>query len=69
MRIDCGPTWGERRAAKEQWHLWWAWHPVRVGPHDCRWLEWIDRKGTFYAGGMGDAWWEYEYRARPVQAG
>ena len=27
------------------WHRWFAWHPVRVGHKDCRWLEYVERKG------------------------
>jgi len=26
------------------WHRWFAWHPVEVGPNDCRWLEVIERR-------------------------
>lgn len=30
-----------------QWHRWFAWRPVRVGPRDCRWLEYVERKLTY----------------------
>lgn len=70
MKFDCGPTYAERReadiAARERWHSWFSWHPVRVGPRDCRWLELVERKGRFRTMfcGMGtDQWWEWKYRA------
>lgn len=55
-----------------KWHSWFAWHPVRVGPDDCRWLEVVWRKGTLesyaklcdisgYA--FEETYWDYEYRA------
>jgi hypothetical protein len=63
MKINCGPTWGERRRAKEEWHRWFAWHPVRVASRHCLWLEFIERKGT-YEGFIGDYAnpWSFEYR-------
>jgi hypothetical protein len=65
MKFNCGPTWQEKRELEASWHPWFAWYPVRVGSHDCRWLEVIERKGTWngsrynYAG-CGLHW---EYRA------
>lgn len=66
MRFNCGKT-SEQKAsekweAKKQWHRKFAWWPTRVGPYDCRWLENVERKGTFVCG-YDDARWEYEYRA------
>ena len=58
MRFNCGPTWAEKAFAKEQWHQWFAWHPVRVGD-ECIWLETIYRKGTYHAS-IAEVWtWEY----------
>ena len=34
----------ERRVPLFCWHRWFAWRPVRVGPHDVRWLEHIERR-------------------------
>lgn len=59
MKFICGPSPAERdRARREAWkkkkahleslHEWFAWHPVRVGPRDCRWLETVVRLGRFY---------------------
>ena len=27
-----------------QWHLWFAWRPVRLADGRFAWLEWIDRR-------------------------
>lgn len=50
MKIFCGPTILERLEMREErrrkWHLWFAWHPVRMtdDPSGCRWLETVQRK-------------------------
>lgn len=62
MKFDCGPTWQEKRAAKEKWHRWFAWRPIRVDDHDCRWLEFIERRITWEYG-WGDVYVSKEYRA------
>ena len=62
VKWDCGPTWDEKLAARTAWHRWFAWHPVRVGSHDCRWLEYVERSGEpSYPDG-----WDWEYR--PAQS-
>lgn len=58
MRFDCGETWAEKAKRLSRWHRWFAWHPVEVGPHDCRWLEYVERRERVT---MYDVW--YEYRA------
>jgi hypothetical protein len=60
MKWDCGPTAQERWAATYEWHRWFAWHPVRVGPRDCRWLEVLERRRVSGAPYCGPSW---EYRA------
>lgn len=62
MKLNCGPTWEERVAAMGKWHPWFAWHPVRIGSHDCRWLETIERRGDLGYGG-----WSFQYRPAPTQ--
>jgi|GEM_PF-2764918 len=60
MKWDCGPTWLEKYEASKQWHAVFAWLPRRVGSHDCRWLEWIERRwvpSKHFAGIYGR--WEY----------
>jgi hypothetical protein len=42
MRFDC-----DKHLYKQEWHRWFAWYPVKVKTHDCRWLEYIDRKVTY----------------------
>jgi hypothetical protein len=59
MKYYCDRRHNRRTA----WHRWFAWHPVKLGPSDCRWLEAIERKGELCHGGMGDRWWRWEYRA------
>ncbi len=62
MKIDCGLSYTEHVEAKSKWHKYFAWFPVRIVSHDCRWLEVIERKGTYYCG-MYDSDWTYEYRS------
>lgn len=62
MKIKCGPSWWERHLAKQEWHRWFAWRPVRVGEGDCRWLEAVERKGTYWCYGHGS--WDWKYRVR-----
>ncbi len=64
MKFDCGPTLRESRAALEVWHRYFAWCPTRVGSHDCRWLEWIERKGEYNSHYGYDDQWTWEYRTR-----
>jgi hypothetical protein len=45
---------------KTQWHVWFAWHPIRIGPH-LAWLEFVERCGTFSEDSCGGCW-SYEYR-------
>lgn len=69
MKFDCGPTSEEKDAARSEWHVWFAWFPVRVGPRDCRWLEYVSRKGTYPIHEAIDYFdcdtsgWTYEYSA------
>lgn len=42
MKLNCGPTWGERIAFKKTWHRWFAWYPLRVGSRDYRWFEAVE---------------------------
>lgn len=67
MKFDCGETWIEKKIRLEQWHRWFAWRPVAVAPHDCRWLEYVERKGERYIGCSGSCWdWEYRPAPRPL---
>ncbi len=60
MKFDCGLTWGEKLAAKKEWHAWFAWHPVRLGEsHECRWLEYVARKGQQEG---YEVEWKFDYR-------
>jgi len=54
MKFNCGPTAQELREREcqryfrmREWHIWYAWHPVRVGSGDCRWLEPVQRRRIY----------------------
>lgn len=57
MKLNCR----KRGKRLDIWHRWFAWTPVEVAHGDCRWLEWVERKGEHF-GGMGADWWQWEYR-------
>jgi hypothetical protein len=77
MRWDCGPDaaereeiWLKEKARLEEWHGFFALWPRRVGNHDCRWLERIERRGRFIPGfwDCPDRWhWEYRALSSPSQ--
>lgn len=48
MKFDCGETLAEKYERQSQWHPWFAWFPVKVGSHDCRWLETVQRRRYVY---------------------
>ena len=69
MKLDCGKR-TRRQFARSQylanWHPWFAWFPVRVGPCDCRWWEMVERKITWC--NIGTELWTYKtYRQRAPQ--
>ena len=64
MKWDCGPDWAEERERLENWHPHFALWPRRVATHDCRWLEWIERKGKYYWD-VDYEFFSWEYRAKP----
>lgn len=72
MKFDCGPTRTEKRKLKEEkikkkyahlskWHKRFAWFPVKVGSHDCRWLETIEKRIDIIHDGFGNFYFR-EYR-------
>lgn len=76
MKFDCD-IHGIRKEARHDklmnWHKHFAFLPCKVGPHDCRWLEFVDRKGETYVGRtalvggggyMDVEKWRWEYKAR-----
>lgn len=60
MKIDCWPSWESRHNAKKEWHRWFALVPVRIAENDCRWLEYVQRKGRVLE--SIDFGWIWEYR-------
>lgn len=55
MKWDCDA----RFKRKLEWHTWFAWHPVKIAPGDCRWLETILRRRTLPENYLDDYDWEY----------
>jgi hypothetical protein len=51
VKLNCGLSFQEKRAAAEayycDWHPYFAWFPIQVGEGDCRWLETIERKASY----------------------
>ncbi|MBO0129139.1 hypothetical protein [Agrobacterium burrii] len=71
MKFNCGPTQQERRQQVRDrycvWHKWFAWFPVRVGNHDCRWLETIERKaGAVTSAGLIFEFTPCDFKYRPI---
>lgn len=62
MKFDCGLTLEEEYDLLKQWHKHFCWLPVRIAHRDCRWLEFVERKGT-YKGMSFRTFWEWEYRS------
>lgn len=56
MQFDCGETWEEKQKRLATWYRWFAWYPVRIEKHDCRWLEFVERRERNYG--------QKEYRGR-----
>jgi hypothetical protein len=48
------------------WHPYFAILPKWVAPGDCRWLEWIERRGECGRGAGITIWW-WEYRAKSTE--
>lgn len=57
------PDWEVKKTLRMQWHRWFAWYPVRVGENECRWLEYVERRGIDYHCDETGSWWDDEYRA------
>lgn len=62
MKYDCGKEQDEIDSELSDWHRVFALFPKKVAPHDCRWLEFIERKGV-KVGHWEGVYWKWEYRA------
>jgi hypothetical protein len=61
MKFNCGKSYSETHQKLKNWHEWFAWYPVKVADNDCRWLEKVQRKGTFCNYGIDSTWfWDYK---------
>lgn len=65
MKFDCGDSKQVKNRKKRQWHQWFAWHPVRVGERDCRWLETVYRKGYYIPSSRSSGFWDWSYSINP----
>lgn len=63
MKFDCGEERQEKLDRLGAWHDWFAWRPVKVAPHDCRWLETVERRTWPVCSWAGELWIA-EYRAK-----
>jgi len=66
MKFDCDKFLDYLKIRKDRrmtWHVWFAWHPVRIQDHDCRWLEKVERRGNLEFYQEGGTYWNYEYKA------
>lgn len=61
MKFDCNAP-SARHKRMSNWHRWFAWRPVQVGENDCRWLEYVERKGAYWEC-VGHSGWDWNYRA------
>lgn len=66
MKFDCGETKEEKYARLSQWHKHLCILPIQLKNHDCRWFEYILRKGTFHGASYANesGWWKWEYKER-----
>ncbi len=60
MKFNCGKTFQEKKAERCTWHRWFAWHPVRVGAGECRWLEYVERMARPELYQFGNLEWRYQ---------
>lgn len=66
MKFDCDKLLDYLKIKRDRrmtWHVWFAWHPVRIKDHDCRWLEEVERRGNIEYSGEGIPYWKFEYKA------
>jgi hypothetical protein len=58
MKLNCGLSPQDKWKARQEWHLFFAIWPRRVGKLDCRAFETIERRRV-----NRHAYSEWEYRA------
>ena len=62
-----------RHRALHWWHVWFAWHPVRVptrgkgSGQTMVWLGYVRRKGSF--GKWGEELWDWKYKELDTDGG
>lgn len=65
MKFDCGRIREEKETPRvTKWHDWFAFLPVRMADHDCRWMETVQRK-VGYIGPWTGTFYDVKYREKP----
>lgn len=68
MRFNCGRALYQKlqddHDILREWHPFFALLPRRVSANQCRWLEWIERKGHLLGISKFKYWYEFQYRAK-----
>ena len=67
MKIDFGESQLEKVERLSKPHKWFAWYPVEVGPHDHRWLEYVER--TCRQSTLSVDFWFWTYKSIPKTVG
>jgi hypothetical protein len=72
MKLNCGPN-RYQKAADERyrlsnWHKFFCLLPRRItGTNECRWLEYIERRGDYHTSWGGSGWeWVYRVTKEPT---
>lgn len=52
MKFECGKRKRLKKAAEKQWHPYFAWHRIKLGFEDCRWMEFVERRKVLKMGDM-----------------
>lgn len=67
MKFDCGMSSKEFAERIEdgthprlQWREWYAWYPVELGSHDCRWFETVMKREHRW-NSWSESGWTVEY--------
>lgn len=64
MKFNCGETWSTKKARLSEWHSFFAWYPIMITDHDCRWMERIERKGKYWFVPYVGGGWNWSYRTK-----
>jgi hypothetical protein len=60
MKLRIGESVKDAYEREGEWHRWFAWHPVFIRTKDTRWLEYVERRRSYWF--WTPAPWQY----RPI---